>query len=326
MKKQNIPNLFIVWAPKCWTTSLHYYLSQHPDIYMSEPKEPHYFCSDLHKEKDLFNNKKQVYEHFLYRDKESYLNIFNQIWKKIYYWEASVLYLYSRIASKNIYDFNPNSKIIICLREPIDFLISLHQQLLSTKHENRKNFLKALELEKNRKDWIDLPSNRSIPSLLYYSEIKNFSEQINRYLKYFPTENIKVILFDDLKKNTKWVTENIINNFLHLNLKNNINYNIINKAKIIRFRFIRDIATSKYVFTIFKKILPQKVYNYIRDYIIEKLTIVNKKLKHNIPEEKLNKLKNECVIEVKKLNNILHKYNLIDKDINLVKLWWYDKY
>ena len=37
MKK---PNLFIIGEPKCGTTSLHEYLDQHPEIYMSEEKEP----------------------------------------------------------------------------------------------------------------------------------------------------------------------------------------------------------------------------------------------------------------------------------------------
>ncbi len=40
------PNLFVVGAPKCGTTSLHYYLAQHPEIFMSNPKEPYFFGKD----------------------------------------------------------------------------------------------------------------------------------------------------------------------------------------------------------------------------------------------------------------------------------------
>ena len=43
------PNFFIVGAPKCGTTSLQYYLQQHPDIFMSNYNEPHYFGKDLNK-------------------------------------------------------------------------------------------------------------------------------------------------------------------------------------------------------------------------------------------------------------------------------------
>ncbi|MEE9518630.1 MAG: sulfotransferase, partial [bacterium] len=41
------PNFFIVGAPKCGTTSMTEYLKQHPDIFIPEEKEPHYFGSDL---------------------------------------------------------------------------------------------------------------------------------------------------------------------------------------------------------------------------------------------------------------------------------------
>ena len=39
------PNLFIVGAAKAGTTSLAYYLSQHPDVFMSKLKEPHHFSA-----------------------------------------------------------------------------------------------------------------------------------------------------------------------------------------------------------------------------------------------------------------------------------------
>ena len=41
------PNLFLVGAPKCGTSALHGFLAQHPDVWMSEPKEPHFFCTDV---------------------------------------------------------------------------------------------------------------------------------------------------------------------------------------------------------------------------------------------------------------------------------------
>ncbi|OOO02066.1 MAG: hypothetical protein USCGTAYLOR_01737 [Chromatiales bacterium USCg_Taylor] len=40
------PNFFIVGAPKCGTTAMHFYLNAHPEIFMSR-KELHYFGSDM---------------------------------------------------------------------------------------------------------------------------------------------------------------------------------------------------------------------------------------------------------------------------------------
>ena len=39
------PNLFIVGVAKGGTSSLFAYLEQHPDVYMSRVKEPHFFTN-----------------------------------------------------------------------------------------------------------------------------------------------------------------------------------------------------------------------------------------------------------------------------------------
>ena len=44
---EKLPNFFIVGAAKSGTTSLYHHLCQHPDIFMSPVKEPHYFSRDV---------------------------------------------------------------------------------------------------------------------------------------------------------------------------------------------------------------------------------------------------------------------------------------
>ena len=58
LSDQRLPNLFIPGAGKSGTSSLHKYLNQHPDIYMSKNKEPHFFCHDD------FNSKWEAYLQF----------------------------------------------------------------------------------------------------------------------------------------------------------------------------------------------------------------------------------------------------------------------
>ena len=41
-----LPNLLIVGAAKSGTTSLHNYLKQHPDIFMTDHKEPHFLINN----------------------------------------------------------------------------------------------------------------------------------------------------------------------------------------------------------------------------------------------------------------------------------------
>jgi hypothetical protein len=41
-----LPNLIVIGAQKCGTSGLHYYLSLHPEVSMSTPKELNYFIAE----------------------------------------------------------------------------------------------------------------------------------------------------------------------------------------------------------------------------------------------------------------------------------------
>ena len=113
MSKNVQPNLFIVGAPKCGTTAWVEYLSSHKDIFFAYPKEPHYFCDD--------------FPTFRWaRTDEEYAHFFKNMNNEKIVAEASVRYLYSKNAAKNIYAANPNAKILIFIREHSKFIHSYH--------------------------------------------------------------------------------------------------------------------------------------------------------------------------------------------------------
>src|SRR6266480_7909195 len=41
-----LPNLIVLGAQKCGTSGLHYYLSLHPEVWMSRPKELNFFLEE----------------------------------------------------------------------------------------------------------------------------------------------------------------------------------------------------------------------------------------------------------------------------------------
>ena len=129
MDKYRKPDFFIVGAPKCGTTSMFHYLRQHPQIFMPDNKEPHYFGKDLIKMSDEFID-----------NEDEYLNLFKDAKSDQKLGEASTFYLYSKSAYKEIKEYNPDAKIIIMLRNPIDFLHSLHSQLLFSGYEDELDF------------------------------------------------------------------------------------------------------------------------------------------------------------------------------------------
>ena len=130
------PDFFIIGAPKCGTTALVSYLSEHPDVFMSEPKEPHFFADDFPHYKKYIPTI-DAYERLF---EDAALKPATRVG------EASVWYLYSEYAIKNIHKYRPDAKLIVMLRDPVEVMQSLHKQLLWTMDENQPSFEKALEL------------------------------------------------------------------------------------------------------------------------------------------------------------------------------------
>jgi hypothetical protein len=236
---------------------------------MSEPKEPNYFCTDLHEEADKFHNKSVNF--FRYRTKDKYLNLFqNEKGEKII-GESSVRYFYSRVAPSKIKRFNPKTKIIILLRDPVDFLYSYHSQILKS-HENIKKFKKALKLEEKRKYGKKIPKKTICPSFLYYSELYHFSKYIKNYKNVFSENQIKIILLDDLKNKPYKTYEDILK-FLNVeDIKFKPSLERKNPNKNIKIKSLNNFLQSKKYTTIKKPIqkimtksIRKRIYFFIKN-------------------------------------------------------------
>ncbi|MFW5888118.1 MAG: sulfotransferase [Patescibacteria group bacterium] len=324
---EKIPNLFIVGAPKCGTTSLHYWLSQHPEIFMikyTPPKtkvgkqgklEPQFFNKDHHREADNWHGTKINY--FKYRDKKTYLKLFKEVKKEKIRGESTVHYLYSSEAPKKIREMTPNAKIIISLRNPVDFMESYHSQMLKG-HEDIKNFKKAIYLEEGRKEGNNLPREVKCPSYLYYKERACFSYFIKNYYNYFENSKIKIIALDDIKK-APLTTYREILKFLNVENINFIpklepqNYNT-QVTSIFLMHFLKS-SNYKQIKKPIQKIIPKPIRKKI--YIKAKNNNIKVKPRKSIDLSLKKKLMKEFKPEVEELSKITNR--------DLVTLWGYDK-
>lgn len=105
-------NFFIVGAPKSGTTALVTYLTHNPEVYMFNPKEPNWFCTDF---PELGETNSLLGYH-------NFFSCANDKHKAV--GEASTIYLYSKAAAENIFKYNSNSKIIIMVRNPVQLVYS----------------------------------------------------------------------------------------------------------------------------------------------------------------------------------------------------------
>lgn len=222
-----LPNFFIVGAPKCGTTAMYKWLKQHPEVFLpAQKKEPHFFGNDLR----LVNR---------VRTEQEYLSLFAEARGKKRVGEASVFYLYSKLAAGEIKSFNPNAMIIIMVRNPVDMLYSLHSQLLYSGDEDVVDFEAALAAEGDRERGLRVPSGSHVIDGLFYRAVARFTGQIRRYVDVFGRENVHVIVFDDLKRNPADVYKKTLR-FLDIIEDFEPKFDIVNANKRVRSRTVMD--------------------------------------------------------------------------------------
>jgi len=185
----NRPNFFIVGAPRCGTTALYSYLRQHPDVFLPEYKEPHFFNTDMNSGGAI-------------RNETESLDLFAAAKRQTRIGEASVYYLSSQATPEKIKRFCPTAKIIMMLRNPVDAVDALHAHQVAAWIEDIWDLEQALALEEERKRGLHLLAWMDDPHKLFYRQTVDFPVQLRRYSQFFGPENLHVIIFDDFKRDT----------------------------------------------------------------------------------------------------------------------------
>ena len=189
------PDFFIIGAPKCGTTALSEYLRQHPKIGFSTPKEPIYFALDFPKARNFTEEGEYLGKCFGHCRGQGYLAI----------GEGSTAYFFSEYAVPNILEFEPDAKIIVMLRNPVDMIHALHGQKLLSLEDDVADFETAWALQEKRARGESLPRFCLEPALLQYARLGKLGSHLQRIFSQVPERQRKVLLFDDFQKDTRWV-------------------------------------------------------------------------------------------------------------------------
>ena len=201
------PNFLIVGAPKCGTTSLAFYLSQHPSVFLpadqagiSTPKvEPHYFV----KPKSAMGNGPGSMNGLSKPDRlEDYLAIFKEAEGEIAIGEASPGYLYLHEYSiPQIQNKLGDPKIIILLRDPVARAYSSHLHHVRKRHD-LVSFEKALELE----------SVRAKQGGWFGCQLRGVGEYFEQVQAYFENfSSVHVIITEDMRTDLNGVLSGAFN-------------------------------------------------------------------------------------------------------------------
>ncbi len=204
-----IPDFFIVGHAKCGTTALYEMLRSHPEIFMSELKEPWFFARDNPQPEG--SGERTVKVTGRHRGSlEEYLALFEGARSDQLAGEGSTSYLWSRSAAARIAQVQPQARIIAILREPASFLRSLHLQLLQRHVESEKDFRKAVELDEPRLQGRQIPPGAYWPGALIYSDRVRYAEQLRRYHSHFAPEQVLVLIYDDFRNDNEATVRKVL--------------------------------------------------------------------------------------------------------------------
>ena len=283
------PDFFIVGAPKCGTTAMYAFLRQHPDIFMPEVKEPHFFGSDL-------------INRYGIQDETKYLALFAPATTEKRLGEGSVWYLYSQAAAREIKAYCPEARIIIMLRNPVDALYSLHSQRLRSGDETIMDFREALLAEADRKRGRRIPKWTQVVQGMFYSETIRYAEQVERYFDVFGRERVRVILYDDFKQDPAEVYADTLR-FLEVDPTFTPRFEVVNESRRLRSYVLRRMMKSPGLRACAKVMLPAGV-RHTASHRIRRLNTAPSRAKPLDPELRAE-LKAQFAPEIEKLSLLL---------------------
>lgn len=224
------PNTFVVGAPKCGTTALTTYLREHRQVFFSTPKELNYFSRDesiSYRRRSLGGGVIETDDQYLefFRDARANHRVVA---------EGSVWYLSSRVALEAIAEFNPEARVVVMLRNPVDMAVSLHAEEIASFNEDVRDFPTAWDLQEERACGRSIPRLCLAPSHLQFRDVCSLGTQFERALATFGRSRCHPILFDDLAAEPAAVWAGLLE-FLGLEPDGRTDFPRINERRAHRF-------------------------------------------------------------------------------------------
>lgn len=222
------PSFFLVGAPKCGTTALYTYLKPHPDVFLTQMREPMFFGSDLYCPP----------ERRLTLDR--YLALFSGARGERCVGECSTRYFVSKRAADEIHRFEPAARIIVMLRSPVEMMHSLHSQLLYSGEEHIENFEAALADEERRRALLEQGDPPPIAQVLVYRDVAHYTDHVERYFSVFGRENVHVIVLEEFARDTRQAYKQVLQ-FLGADPDFEPSFEVVNQFKVVRSKRLDDL-------------------------------------------------------------------------------------
>ncbi len=289
-------NLLIIGTQKAGTTSLFYYLNQHPDIYFSEVKEVIYFAND---------------EHYK-RGEKYYHSFFPKLKGQKIVASSYVHMLPNPKCAERVKNYNPEMKFIVMLRDPIKRAVSAYNYAINNNWEDKElSLMDAFDIEPKR---LASP-NPNYDLTYFYNGL--YYQHLSHWFEYFPRQNFLITKDTDLRTHSKEVFQKIFD-FLEIGkdveIDTSKNYN---EAVEVRSRFLQGmfITNNPIIIKTLRAILPRSAKLWMLTKFLPWLRSLNSKAvtkpnpskaisKQQVIDEKIKAYFSEDTLKLKQELNI----------------------
>lgn len=175
-----IPNLFLVGAMRSGTTALHEVLGSHPDVFMSQVKEPAFFADPA----ELALDSRVAAAAGYAGDRAAYLGLFAGAGNAMYAGESSTHYTKRpRIngAAGRIAETAPNSRILYLVRDPVRRTLSHYRYHVRAKYER-------------------LPCLQALRTEPVYCATSDYAMQIEPFFEAFGRDAVHIVVLEELTR------------------------------------------------------------------------------------------------------------------------------
>jgi hypothetical protein len=193
MNDRTLPTFLVAGAARSGTTGLVEGLKSNPGVFITSPKEPHYFA--LHGLEPDFQapGDANTINRVAVTDREAYLALYPRASEHVAFGDASVstMYYHDR-ALPEIRALNPGMRVVVLLREPVARAYSSHQYLRARGFEPHEDFLTAVAEEPRRRaeNW---------HHLWHYTGMSLYSDAVAALQAALRPGHLGVWFYDDLE-------------------------------------------------------------------------------------------------------------------------------
>jgi hypothetical protein len=185
------PQFLVIGAARSGTTALYQHLAEHPRLFLTEPKEPHYFALAGTTPAFTGPGDRQTINRLAVTDRDAYAALYRPARSDQVRGEASVSTMYYPEAVRRVREEVPDARLICMLRDPADRAFSAYGFMRTRAFEPCASFEEALADEPRRIEagW---------HHIWHYTAMSRYGEQLRHVLDVFPREQVLVLRHEDM--------------------------------------------------------------------------------------------------------------------------------